>query len=83
MTSGIPWWIWLNLIDEGSAVLRMDLTVSSCVSNSSMSRISPSVQESINRAAQTFREALKTDPLNVLAHFNLAVSLRQLVATDT
>jgi len=33
-------------------------------------------------AAQTFRDALKTDPLNVLGHFNLAVSLFALRKLD-
>jgi choline-sulfatase len=33
-------------------------------------------------AAKTFREALKTDPLNVLGHFNLAVSLFELRQLD-
>jgi tetratricopeptide (TPR) repeat protein len=33
-------------------------------------------------AAKTFREALKTDPTNVLGHFNLAVSLFELRQLD-
>ena len=33
-------------------------------------------------AAQTFREVLKGDPLNVMAHFNLAVSLFELRQLD-
>jgi choline-sulfatase len=33
-------------------------------------------------AAKTFREALKTDPLNVLGHFNLALSLFELRQLD-